>query len=382
MGAVGLRTLDLLFAESDRESLEHILDDFGVLAHYVISSDAHIHWQRLAKSSKTAPSTQDPPGNTASANPDAQEPPSDTGPADVHLGQSVVRVLLDSGKVEPLLDALRSRFGQDTWRAVIQGVEATVPQPEDDGPEETMAPKVGRLSRDELIADVKDALEINRIYIAMAVLSTVVAAVGLMRNNVAVIIGAMVIAPLLGPNMGLALATTLGDIRMARRALQSLGVGMGLAFLMAMIFGMLLPVDPSVPELANRTEVAPGDLVLAVVSGVAGALSFTTALSGTLIGVMVAVALMPPLVAAGLLFGSGNFAAGYGALLLLAANVVSVNLAGIGTFLVQGLLPFPWWKQRATRKAAYRVLGFWVVLLLALLALLWWRGGPAWRWLS
>lgn len=341
---MALRALDLLFPKSDHESLLHILADFDVVAHYQVGPEA-----------------------TPASDQEGNAPP-----------RVVVRAILDSGKVEPLLDALRHRFQQETWRVVILPVEATVPQPPAEKPDNV--PRVGRLSRDELVADVEESLRIDRIYVAMAILSALVAAVGLMRDNVAVIIGAMVIAPLLGPNMGLALATTLGDWRLGRRAALSLGVGMGLAMVLALGIGAWLGADASAPEIASRTEVAPGDLVLAVVSGVAGALSFTTALSGTLIGVMVAVALMPPLVAAGLLLGSGQWGPASGALLLLASNIVSVNLAGVGTFLLQGILPFPWWRQAATRTAALRVLLLWFVLLLILMGLLWWRGGPQWRW--
>ena len=76
-------------------------------------------------------------------------------------------------------------------------------------------------------------------------------------------------------------------------------------FLGVRSIGLLLPFDPQNEEIASRCVVAVGDVVLALVAGVAGAISFTTGMATGLIGVMVAVALMPPLVVAGLLLGAG-----------------------------------------------------------------------------
>ena len=127
------------------------------------------------------------------------------------------------------------------------------------------------------------------------VLSTLVAAIGLVRGDIAVIIGAMVIAPLLGPNVALALAVTLGDGTLAVRALKTIAAGVATAAVVSVLMGVILPVDPSVPEIASRTDASFSDLALALAAGSAGALAFTTGIPTALIGVMVAVALLPPL---------------------------------------------------------------------------------------
>ena len=146
-------------------------------------------------------------------------------------------------------------------------------------------------------------------------------------------------------------------------------VGMGLAFLMACGLGLLLPVDPSGAEIAALTYLGPADFLLALVSGAAGALAFTSGLSASLIGVMVAVALMPPLVTCGLLLGSGAFGPALGALLLLLTNVICINLAGVGTFVLQGIRPRRWWEAERARKAAHWALGIWFTLLCVLAVL-------------
>ena len=166
-----------------------------------------------------------------------------------------------------------------------------------------------------------------KVYLVMALLSTIVAAIGLQRDNVPIIIGAMVIAPFLGPNMALALATTLGDLTLLRR-----------------------PV--------------------ALASGCAGAIAFSSGVSAILIGVKVAVSLLPPVVAFGLLLGNGQLLFASGALLLFLINLVCVNLAAIVTFLIQGIHPKTWWEKDRAIKATRVALILWALLLAILASLI------------
>ena len=182
-------------------------------------------------------------------------------------------------------------------------------------PEATVAPEQlpeekspERISREELYEDIKDAAQCSRVYLAMVVLSTIVAAVGLYYNSVAIIIGAMVIAPLLGPNMALSLGTTLGDLPLLHRAIMTALARIATTMALSVIIGVLVQMTRGSPELASRNGVGLGDIAVALASGCAGALAFTTGVSTTLIGVMVAVALLPPLVAFGLLLGGGHLA--------------------------------------------------------------------------
>jgi uncharacterized hydrophobic protein (TIGR00341 family) len=153
----------------------------------------------------------------------------------------------------------------------------------------------------------------------------------------------MVIAPLLGPNVALSFATTVGDGALGRNALKTNIVGIGIAFAVSLLIGYLLAIDPETSEIARRTVVSYADILLALASGIAAALSVTSGVPAVLIGVMVSVALMPPLVVFGLLMGSGNFLLSLNALELVAVNMICINLAGVVTFLVQGLRPLNWW---------------------------------------
>ena len=178
-------------------------------------------------------------------------------------GRAGVRILLASEATEGLLDTLADRFGgQGDFRVVLLNVEATLPryeEEEDEGEEEGSGgePEAEedaeatpmRISREELYQDVSDASSLSTVYLVTVALSTVVAGAGLLRGDVAVIIGAMVIAPLLGPNVALSLAATLGDTKLAIHAGRTLGAGLVTAFAFSVLIGFLGTVVPHVREL-------------------------------------------------------------------------------------------------------------------------------------
>jgi uncharacterized hydrophobic protein (TIGR00341 family) len=291
-------------------------------------------------------------------------------------GEVLVRILLDAEQSEAVLDLLEQRYaGGEDNRVVILSVEATLPRAEPDpaGTVEQLTPEEKppeRIGREELYEDIKDAARCSRVYLAMGVLATIVATVGLLQNSVAVIIGAMVIAPLLGPNMALALGTTLGDLSLLWRALQTSLAGIATAMAVAVVIGMLVSVDPALTEVASRTRVVLGDIALALASGCAGALAFTTGVSAALVGVMVAVALLPPLVTFGLLLGGGHPVLAMGALSLFLVNLICVNLAAVTTFLVQGIHPTSWWEKDRAAKATRIAIVLWAALLAALVCII------------
>lgn len=290
-------------------------------------------------------------------------------------GEILVRILLEAEQSEVILDLLEQQCAViKEARVVILPVEATLPrdnpEPADTSGQQQPEKKKSRISREELYEDIKDAAQCSRVYLAMAVLSTIVAVVGFYNNSVAIIIGAMVIAPSIGPSMALSLATTLGDLLLLWRAFLTGLAGVGTSMVLAAIIGAIVHVDPTLTEVASRTRVGLGDVTVALAAGCAGALAFTTGVSATLIGVMVAVALLPPLVAFGMLLGSGQLALSMGALSLFLMNMFCVNLAGVTTFLVQGILPVTWWEKSRAKKATFIAIGLWVMLLTALVCLI------------
>ncbi len=296
-------------------------------------------------------------------------------------GEVLVRILLDVEHSEGVLNFLEKRYADAVGnRVVILPVEATLPHPE---PEPAASPEQSepeekppeRISRHELYEDIQNGARCSRVYLAMAMLATVVAAIGLQHNSVAIIIGAMVIAPLLGPNVAMSLSTTLGDIPLLRRSLLTALAGIAVSMVLSVIFGLLVHVDPALSEVASRTQVKMGDIAVALASGCAGTLAFTTGVSAALIGVMVAVALLPPLVTFGLMLGGGHPELALGALSLFLVNLICVNLAGVITFLVQGIRPASWWEKNRAKKATRIAIGLWVVLLAGLIGMILWFQG-------
>ena len=293
----------------------------------------------------------------------------------------VISLLLDSGQSETLMDRFEKAFSTiPGFRLILIPVEAAIPRAEvaaDDTPGEDAVPPqpvdTTRISREELYQDIVDSAKLSSFYIAMVLLSTVVAAIGLLKDNVAVIIGAMVIAPFLGPNVALALSTCLADYELGKNGLKTLVVGVATAFFLAVAMGLFLAVDPSIAEIASRTRASMSDIVIAMASGAAGVLAFTTGVSTTLIGVMVAVALLPPLTVSGLLLGSGYFHDAFFAFLLFMTNIICINLSGIITFLIRGISPRTWWEADKAKKSTRKALLTWSVTLGLLIAviLLW-----------
>jgi uncharacterized hydrophobic protein (TIGR00341 family) len=303
--------------------------------------------------------------------------------------QAIARVLVPTRNTEAISDLIGDHFGLlPDFRLMLFVVEATLPRLEQDTEEDkqetadedtnieeqdqqeqdTQYPD--RISRDELYYDISQSANMSPVYIATVVLSTLVAAVGILRSNVAVIIGAMVIAPLLGPNVALALASTLGDLHLAKRSIKTLIAGIATAFALSLVMGMVMAVDPQSPEIASRTQVGISDVVLALAAGSAGALAFTTGISATVIGVMVAVALLPPLVVIGLLAGGGYSGLALNALVLFITNVVCINLSGVVTFLAQKIRPRTWWATETAGQASRTALIIWVVTLALLIGIM------------
>lgn len=289
------------------------------------------------------------------------------------------RLLVDVQSSGEWIDRLESLLSDiDDYRLVLLPVEATVPRPRE--PEDSEVPeddeevkrpnRLRGISRDELIDELLDGITPSFNYFAFVVISVLVAIVGLVNDNIAVVVGAMVLAPLLTPNVALALASTLGDLNLARKATLTGTFGAGAALLLSIVVGALFDLRLDSAQMLLRTSISVGDVLVALAAGAAGVLALTGGASASLIGVMVAVALMPPLVAAGLYIGAAQWPHALGASGLFAVNLLAVNLAGVLCFLIRGIRPRGWYQAERAWKRAWIAVAVWVVLLGALLGLL------------
>ncbi len=297
------------------------------------------------------------------------------GADDIWIGQTdedgrcSTRFLVAPEKQQAIIDTLQTVLNTaENSRLLVLPVEASLPRIEEktEAEEKEKSNSVTR-SREELYQKIAAGARLDSNFIYMVMMSTVVAAIGLLSDNVAVVIGAMVIAPLLGPNMALAFAATLGEAELLWTALKANITGLLLALLLSVVIGYFWPVNVNSTELMSRTFVGLDGVVLALVSGAAAVLALTAGASNSLVGVMVAVALLPPTATVGLMLGAAKFNYAGGAALLLAVNIACVNLAANIVFLFKGIKPRTWFERQKARQSITIFVIFWLMVVLILL---------------
>ena len=290
-------------------------------------------------------------------------------------GGKMIRSLVSDDQRQAVLDALQGLFGSgENSKILVLALEAALPRKESKK-EENETPDPVTTTREEIYNNIEKNTRLDSTYLLLVFLSTVVVAIGLLENNVAVVIGAMVIAPLLGPNIALALGAALGDMSLMWKAFKTIIAGIGLALVLSIGLGAYHPLNLDSPELMARTKVGLDSMALALASGAAAVVSLTTGLSSVLVGVMVAVALLPPTATLGIMLGAGNSQLAIGAALLLAVNIVCVNLSAKVVFLVRGIKPRSWLEKQKARQSITAYLVIWIFSLAILLAIILFRQG-------
>jgi len=197
--------------------------------------------------------------------------------------------------------------------------------------------KIGRYleekSRDvnhqAVISDLAQRTELSGSYLYSLILANLIALLGLLTNSIAVVIGAMLISPLMGPIFSLGLAFTLGDLRLAVRAVRIIVVSILMTVFVAAFFTLLSPLKVATHEILARTRPNVYDLLIAVFAGAAGALALCTRRNYlfTTTGVAIATAVIPPLSVVG--YGVGTWQPGIaaGGFLLFFTNLVAILLS-------------------------------------------------------
>lgn len=236
----------------------------------------------------------------------------------------------------------------------------------------------------EIIESARKATYLTRGYIFMIVVSAFVATLGLMMNSTAIVIGAMVIAPLLGPSIATSVGTVMGDTALFRRGILSTTLGLLIVIIAAALTAFfvnslqLLPplVDITLEdlpsEMAERTTLNILIVGLALASGAAGAYSFAEKKGEILVGVMIAVALVPPasIVGIGIALLDMDFIINSG--LILAVNVFCINIAGTLVFWQLGIKPGGFLEMMFSKKDIKKRLGVTLIILIILGAILGW----------
>lgn len=178
--------------------------------------------------------------------------------------------------------------------------------------------------RSLILASVARDARLDTKYLLLIVMATAIATLGMLQSSAPVVIGAMLVSPLLGPIMGVGFGLAVLDSGLIKRSLVTLAAGTLMAIVVALLIIWLSPIKDVTPEFRARTQPTLIDLGVAVVGGIAGVYAIMRKLSGVMVGVAIATALLPPLstVAFGIVTGRYDFSLG-GALLFL-TNVFAI----------------------------------------------------------
>lgn len=184
----------------------------------------------------------------------------------------------------------------------------------------------GTVDQAEVIAKRREEAELSARYLLMITMAAGIAILGLLLSSPAVVIGAMLLSPLMGPIMGLGFAIATGDFNWMRESARTLAVGTAFSILFCALVVLFSPLQTVTAEIAARTRPNLFDLLVAVFSAIAGAYAMIRGREGTIVGVAIATALMPPLAVVGFGLATWNGTVFWGALLLFFTNLMAIAL--------------------------------------------------------
>lgn len=175
----------------------------------------------------------------------------------------------------------------------------------------------------------------------LVILSTIIAAYGLIANSIAVVIGAMIVAPLMTPIVGIALSLVSGDKHLFKQAIIAEVVGVLCSIALGFMAGKFTFGVELSSEILARTQPLPYDILIALAAGLAGSYSLVNPrINAALAGVAIAVSLVPPLAATGICLALARYDLALGAFLLFFANFLAIQLAGISIFIGKGFIDY------------------------------------------
>lgn len=239
-----------------------------------------------------------------------------------------------------------------------------------------MIPSTDEAERASIYSDIRRRSRADADYYVMLAMSVLIASFGLLLDSAAVVIGAMIIAPLMQPIIGLGLGISMGNSRLTRLAIRTAGKGTLAALLLAMAVGWLAGGDGITAQLDSRGQPGVLDLLIALASGAAGAYaSCRKGVAESVAGVAIAVALIPPLGTAGIGLAFGEWPLAMGASLLFVTNFVAIATSSALMFLWMGFKPEPGrFGGRAPLVRGVAALGV-LVAVVAISLVLWTRAG-------
>ncbi len=278
----------------------------------------------------------------------------------------ILQFRVSDAQTNEAIEKLKSRgVGVEFGYIDILDLSASLPRET----EEVSDKKIQRdatLAVEEIYENVKKQSSLSFDFIAFSILAAAMAGFGLIQNNTTVIVASMLLSPLMGPMLGVALGYVVRDralfVKRTRNELISLGLSFAVGIVMALALPLLYPGPPGdfvqgveanfrdipiiITEITRRGGFSPIDVGVAIFSGAAVAVSVTKGDMSSLVGVAISAALMPPAVNAALMMMLGAIyvngyliAIGIGSLLLLGLNIILIDLAAIVMFRIKKLTP-------------------------------------------
>ncbi|WP_410507478.1 TIGR00341 family protein [Methanosarcina hadiensis] len=286
--------------------------------------------------------------------------------------EALVQFPIPSIGVEPVLEKLREA-------GLSKGVYTIVLSPETVISENIDILKKRysgeRISREELVARAQNLAPAASTFFAFLILSTVIATAGLLLDSAATIIGAMVVAPLMGPAISASVGTVVDDRKLVSRGVMLQVTGLLLAIAVSALLGFFikesffLPPELDIRDVSQIAErISPNFLyvLLALGSGFAGAVSIMRNVGSALVGVAIAIALIPPAATSGLGLAWGIPEVAIAAALLVVINMLAINMSTLVLFWLAGFRPL---EPSAIDHARYAVISHGAVLLGAIAVL-------------
>lgn len=185
---------------------------------------------------------------------------------------------------------------------------------------------IGQVDQAEVIERRREDGKLSEHYLFMTAMSGGIAILGLLLSSPAVVIGAMLLSPLMGPIMGLGFALAIGDWDWLKQSIRTLAVGSVMAVLLCALLVFFSPIQTITSEIAARTRPNLFDLFVALFSALAGAYAMIRGREGAIVGVAIATALMPPIAVVGFGLATWNWTVFSGALLLFVTNFITIAL--------------------------------------------------------
>ena len=268
------------------------------------------------------------------------------------VNNSLVIIRCQRNLVPRVLEVL-NEVGVGTEFGIIDilKLQSTIPELKEDqiGVSEELS---SRISVEEIESSIKEGMELNINFYLFIMIAAFIAGAGLILNSAAIIIGSMIISPFMGPILGVSYGIISKNYLLVKKGILgqflslfiAIGIGVLLASLAFLIYG-----SPSIThEMMNRNFPTIFDLIVSIGAGLAVGFAITGKIQSSLVGIAIAVSLMPPAVNIGVTLIYGNLLLSFGSFVLLMSNILAINFMAILIFKLKKIKilekNYPFWK--------------------------------------